>query len=353
MAIEKKIGRPIISEEVWDMFVADGFVDGVIEGDYLFKDLVDDYLAIEKYVKAGVKIGANIYEAERILLPKSGFPKEKGADISIREEDIAFSKAVAYKVAQIPHIKKFRREVLKGKLLQPEEMEAWIEEKRKQDGTPTRFLKIRAKDIAVSIDEKSWWPLKITPVFDEEDVIGVEHVYLFYPSRNGGLKQVPINVDGILGRLKAVAVDIVTYHCTVWKEAEAVAFILTGRVPFLPKVRYKISFSSNGTPCWVTLNLDARTTPQELAKEYTKIRRRVMGSYHHKPLSGKNLKLAEFTAERKEGLTWGQLMKKWNEEYPQWEYKNYRLFCRDAIGSINRLLEGKIDYASLFRESGS
>ena len=103
------------------------------------------------------------------------------------------------------------------------------------------------------------------PTFEADDVIGIEHELLSYPSKTEWAECVPINVDGILGRLKSVAGRIIKYYCPAWQEGQAVAFILTGQTPVIPKVRYSMNITSSGGPCWVTLKFDARITPQDLA----------------------------------------------------------------------------------------
>jgi len=96
-----------------------------------------------------------------------------------------------------------------------------------------------------------------------------------------------------------------------------------------------------GTPSFITLKLDPRITPQELAIEYSKIRRRIMGNRHAKPLSKKHKELEVFAAERKEGHTWNTLMCDWNktfpkEAFPNWQYDNNRRFTRDAKAAIKK-----------------
>jgi hypothetical protein len=252
------------------------------------------------------------------------------------------SKLLAAKVSKLPFVKQFRREVLGGKLLQPDEIEGWIQATKEQDGPPTRYAKRRVKGVTVTEN------LAIIPSFDETsdwELVGSE--YLSYPSKSGWVEHVAINVDGILGRLKRTVHRIITFYCPAWQEAQTVAFVLTGQVPIIPRVRYSVKLTSSGGPCWVTLKFDARIKPQDLAREYSKIRRKIMGNSHAKPLTKKHQELAVFAAEHKEGLTWEKLMHKWNEKFPKWAYKNYRLFCRDAIAAINRLLNGKVNYASL------
>lgn len=335
-AVEKKLGRKVI-EVIWKVLKKDGYIEEVLEGyEDAFNSLLRRYRVEEEVYLEGARAGAGIYGAQRL------FPPPKKEDSPITKADIVLSKLLAAEVSKLPFVKQFRREVLGGKLLQPDEIESWIQATKEQDGPPTRYAKRRVKSVTVTEN------LAIIPSFDETSGWEpIEHEYLSYPSKTGWAERVPINIDGILGRLKRIVHRIITYYCPAWQEAQAVAFVLTGQVPIIPRVRYSVNVTFLGGPCWVTLKFDARITPQDLAREYSKIRRKIMGNSHAKPLTKKHQELAVFAAEHKDGLTWEKLMHKWNEKFPKWAYKNYRLFCRDAIGAINRLLNGKVNYASL------
>ena len=338
--VEKEIRKPV-NPHVWGKLVKEGYIKEVLDGFGGIKDVINRYKLEEEFFQKGVQVGAAVYGGRRL------FPVKKEGQSSTNKADVILSKLIAAEVSKLPFVKQFRREVLGEKLLQPDEIESWIQATKEKDGPPTQYVKIRAKKVNVTIDKDNWWPLKIMPTFEADDVIGIEHEFLSYPSKTEWAELVPINVDGILGRLKSVAGRIIKYYCPAWQEGQAVAFILTGQTPVIPKVRYSINITSSGGPCWVTLKFDARIKPQDLAREYSKIRRKIMGNSHAKPLTKKHQELAVFAAEHKEGLTWEKLMHKWNEKFPKWAYKNYRLFCRDAIGAINRLLNGKVNYASL------
>jgi len=335
-AVEKKIRKPV-NPHVWGKLVKEGYIKEVLDGFGGIKDVINRYKLEEEFFQKGVQVGAAVYGGRRL------FPVKKEGQSSTNKADVILSKLIAAEVSKLPFVKQFRREVLGEKLLQPDEIESWIQATKEQDGPPTRYVKRRVKGVTVTEN------LAITPSFDETsdwELVGPE--LLSYPSKTGWAEYVPINIDGILGRLKSVAGRIIKYYCPAWQEGQAVAFILTGQTPLIPKVRYGINITSSGGPCWVTLKFDARITPQDLAREYSKIRRKLMGNSHAKPLTKKHQELAIFAAEHKDGLTWEKLMHKWNEKLPKWAYKNHRLFCRDAIGATRRILNSRVNYAGLF-----
>ncbi|MCF6096773.1 hypothetical protein L1766_07150 [Thermovorax subterraneus] len=342
--VAKRLKKKEINDKVWQKLKEEGYVEEVLldyEDSLLY--LLKRYKQEEKFYNEAFKDGAetavNVYSARKLFPP----PKNTEGQSAITEEDIALSKVIAYKLSQLPLVKQFRRQELKNRLLSLDEMEEWIKETAKRDGQPTLYAKKPIERIEFIGNE-------IKPVLKQEDKYIVEGpILLAFPSKTGWVEHIPINVNGVLGRLKKIAERITKVYCPIWSEAQAVGFILTGKPPIIPKLQYSLSLTSSEGLCWVTLKFDARITPQKLAKEYTKIRKKILGNHHIVPLTQKHLKLAEFVSENKEGLTWRKLMRKWNEAFPQWAYTNYRLFCRDANAAIDRILDSKIDYNSLFR----
>ena len=59
------------------------------------------------------------------------------------------------------------------------------------------------------------------------------------------------------------------------------------------------------------------------------------------PQDYKHLRLAAFCANRADGESWDETMRRWNARFPEWHYpSNQRLnFARDAIGAQDRLLK--------------
>lgn len=338
--LRKKFKREV-SNKIWEYLKKHYYVEEVLNGEEnalsslskAYKDLLEVYKEGEE---EGLEKGVSVYGSRKLFpLPKEGYTP-------ITEEDITLSKVIAYKLNQLPLIRQFRRQVLNDKLLSLDELEGWLREIAKKDGKPTCYTK-------KAIEKVEFEENKIKPILKEEGKYILEGpVLLAFPSKSGWTEYIPINVDGVLGRLKKVAEDLIKYHCPAWKEAEAVGFILTGKPPIIPRVRYSLSLNSPGGPCWVTLKFDARITPTKLAKDYAQIRKKILGNHHVIPLSKKHQKLAEFVSDNKGNLTWEKLMHKWNEQFPQWAYTNYRLFHRDANAAIDRILDNKIDYKTLF-----
>lgn len=338
--VRKKLKHEI-NDLIWQKLKEEGYIDEVLSDfDGALSDLLRAYKREEKLYKAafqeGLEKGVSVYGSRKLFpLPKEGYTP-------ITEEDITLSKVIAYKLNQLPLIRQFRRQVLNDKLLSLDELEGWLREIAKKDGKPTCYAK-------KAIEKVEFEENKIKPIFKEEGKYILEGpVLLAFPSKSGWTEYIPINVDGVLGRLKKLAEDLIKYYCPAWKEAEAVGFILTGKPPIIPRIRYSLSLNSSGGPCWVTLKFDARITPTKLAKDYAQIRKKILGNHHVIPLSKKHQKLAEFVSDNKGNLTWEKLMHKWNEQFPQWAYTNYRLFHRDANAAIDRILDNKIDYKTLF-----
>jgi hypothetical protein len=333
--LEKKEKAPI-PDIIWDKLVEKGYVQEVLDGyDDAMSYLIKEYKSLKEVHDTGAKSGVRVYDASKLFIPKE--------TPSFTEEDLIYSKVIAYEIGNLPFLKDFRRKYLNNQLIPIEKIDGWIKEMAKKDGQST----INAKRKISKIEIKSNG--EIVHCFDENSRWQFEGpVLLQYPSSSGWTEYVPINMEGVLGCLKTVAERLIKHYCPMWQEGQAVAFILTGLVPLIPKIRSTVTLNSMGI-CFITLKFDARLTPQELAKQYGKLRKKILGSKIVKPLSKKHLKLAEFVVDnKKEGITWEKLMHLWNEKYPEWAYKNYRLFYRDGNAAIKRIMAGKIDYESFF-----
>jgi hypothetical protein len=327
--------RGQVNEVIWAYLEEKGYVAEVEQGfPDAFRQLVREYKKLQKLTQETRKTSREV--------------KSEG-QVSADNRHVVLSHILAAEAGRNPEVKKFREEVLGGRLLKPEEMEGWIEETRRKDGPPTLYAKMRLEEVDFQEDRGR---MKIVPVLAGDSpgsaVVGLSFETLEYPSFSGVIKSVPINAFGILGRLKKV-VSRIAKDESLWGEHNAVTFILTGLVPIIPKMKYGYRFSSRGGPFWVTMTFDVRLSPAEVARHYSEIRRKVFAG-QDKPLSEKHEELALFTASKKDNHTWEKLMHLWNEKYPQWAYTNRRNFARDAAAAIRRIVgRGKIDFGALFK----
>jgi hypothetical protein len=142
--------------------------------------------------------------------------------------------------------------------------------------------------------------------------------------------------NGTTGELKRVAAALTATYG--WQEGVAVGFILTGAVPLPAIARFTADVSS--TSRRISISVDARCAPERLAKEFAKVRNRVLGVPEHgryKPItSEKSMHLALFGLAQKEG-TWAKRLRLWHAEHPDWHYSDISTFRRDVLRVLDRL----------------
>jgi hypothetical protein len=322
-ALEDKINRPVI-DDIWDTLWEEGYVEDVLLKKYdgAFPSLLKKYRLMEKEYLTNYSAGRQAGTQKNII----EIMKEWKETPPIKES-VVFCRVLAAEVGKLPIVRQFRQDALNGSLLQPEEIETWLETMAEREAS---LYGLSGRQISPGELENLDTLLKSEEQFPSSTLE-------FFSTNDGQLKYLDISPAGILGRLKNVAITIINFKAPMWSEHEAVSFALTGQVPHIPTVKGKVFWPFNGQSV-VSLTFDARITPQTLAKEYGKIRRQILGSGHVKPISEKHQELAAYAAGKKEGLTWDALMRQWNKDFPKWQYIHTRIFCRDALSAINRVL---------------
>lgn len=293
--VEKKMGKPV-PEWVWEWLEEEDYITSAIQEE-------------EGERGAGVKwlIGKIKSLTEKSRSSKPVIPqieeKTKEKEVSPDRRFWALSRIVASLANRDEEVQRFRREVLGGRLLSPEEVPEWIEEQaNREQHTLTG----------------GFWPHK-------ESITLLE--YISPPSQ--WVYGVAINKKGVLGRLKRIAAKFKGF----WDEAKAVHFILTGQA--FPVSQAKIRTTISAVPK-ITLEVSPHLRPEEVAKIYSKAKREYEQRFaQRRKLSEKHLTLAVFGVEE-EG-SWGQLLIKWNRKYPYWRYKDRATFARDVRTAYERV----------------
>ena len=149
------------------------------------------------------------------------------------------------------------------------------------------------------------------------------------------VRRFPIDRSGVLHRLERLAYKL--SEDFRWSKAEAVAFILAGRVPFVHIATYRLSLSDPPCMSRITLTLDPALSPRQVEGIYRNIRSRAL-SGRYRNISNKHAVLAAFAAEHEGETTLSAVMASWNKRYPRWRYKAVTNFGRDAKAARERLL---------------
>ncbi len=327
-ALEQKLRRPV-NLGIWDYLKDKYYVAEVLENkEYDIEDLLDEYLTLEEL--AGDTLRSHTDK------------RKEHAPAGQTGHLLTLSVILAAQIGRLPEVKAFRKEVLQNNLLSLEEVKDWIEtinqKEEESRGSSWTF--------SVTVNESDFKTAKrvASATLLEEGIQPgsalARPVLEFQSTAEFVESVVGYNTQGVLGRLQRLAKHIVRYHAPAWTEALATTFILTDLTPIIPRIRYRTDLSLHGGPCWLTMSLDVRITPEQLAKDYRKIRRRLMGKRRAKPLSKKIQAVARFAGRHKtEQCTWREVMDLWNKQYPDWIYNDYKRFCRDATRATKAIMD--------------
>jgi hypothetical protein len=282
-ALEKRLGRPV-SDALWQGLVEDRYVAEVLHGEAgAFDALVKQYRRRERWARE--------YQRESKTERREAPPDRRA---------LLVSRLLAREASHLPEVKAFRREVLPGGLLSPEEVGPWIREKVREagEGSPDRTL---------------WW---------------VE---------GGKWHSCFVGMEGVLARLWWLSREVARQiNCS---EAQATDFILTGRVPIISPLRWGVhrTFTQVYAYARIVLEINPEVSPAEVAQFYREARKSVLQGERSKPLSQRVAALVEFVLGH-DGGTWREKMEAWNREYPQWRYTSEKNMARDYHRAVGKLL---------------
>jgi len=311
--LERRLGHPP-REDIWQCLVVDRYVQEVLGGLLSLDGLVKRYRQL-----------ARIFARESRNTQRARSERVLPADRRLA----ALAEIWAAEAGRLPEVQAFRCEVLGGTCLAPEEVSAWVSRQVTQQGPPTVWVKVPLPEgacpehphdmrclqglVTLPEDSRTRWPVEWS----------LET--LAYPSGER-VSQVPVARGGTLWRLKELAAKI-TALFPLWNEPQVVVFVLTGAVPTLSRARASFEAATVGPPR-ITMDIDARMSPDEVADLYARARRDALQK-RATPMTDKHLRLAVHLAQQLE-LSWSALMASWNKEYPMWSYSSTFSFARDA-----------------------
>lgn len=259
------------------------------------------------------------------------------------ERLLALCEVLALHAARRRDVQAFRTEILGGRLIQDEDIPEWIERQVAKEGQSGHLL-----TVTVAVSEDALPPIGASvqeqltaaqrAVAAGQPVrYGLEAPVIGYPTKDGAAQFTYVAFGGTLWRLKKLAQSLAKEYG--WQEAQAVAFVLTGAVPLLPRGWVRLSWRTSGPR--ITLEVDPRLSRTEVARLYGRWRGRVFRGAD-KPIERKAARLAVFAEEyRDSGLSWRELMALWNQQYPEWKYHTAVHFARDCQMAWQRVTGGK------------
>src|SRR5262245_49654911 len=288
--LEKRVDPKAVGA-AWDYMVAEGYVATVESEERTLGWLADKVISF--VVHAG--------KPYLLKPPVQMLPDEQRKRISGRHQALAV--LWAKEAGAQADVVAFRREVLRGRLLKWEDLEAWLDKQAKADG-----------------------PGKPEPPGSQTQVLPYS-----LPSE-AWERCLPTTAGGVLDRLRQISEWLSRRYR--WQEAQATIFVLTGRVPLVPPAEAKIDREA------IVLTVDPSLTPRQVADFYRWFKKGILGRSRIKALSLKHLQLAAFAADRPEEETWPEKMEAWNRSVrKEWRYKIVSYFRRDALQAQSRLME--------------
>jgi hypothetical protein len=187
---------------------------------------------------------------------------------------------------------------------------------------------------------------------------------LYFVNERGRARKVSVWGWSLLERLRHLSEELAQQYR--WEPAQSTMFVLTGKIPAIPPLKVTSSFKfreeilehSTSVPIHVDATITITASPWVPARTVTGAYReaqiKILGSSGGKPPSDKNLRLFRFVIERIQSLSepaaeaiasrapgrarmpeGKELVREWNETYPQWAYRtsvgdlNTRQFWRD------------------------
>lgn len=314
---ELKSKIPDLGDGEWALLEDDGHVAEVESDAAGVEHLVERVERVRRVGAprrhAGDKVGATADPAElarRASSRADAISALLAADACRREEVVAF-----------------RREVLRGNLLKPEQVAEWVERRSREGEQVRRKTLGEPWEVDPAAEGREW--------IDGRPVVRYETPSVEYAAPEGGWVQAAAS-SSELERLRKVGEGLASSYG--WEQAQATIFLLTGAVPILPAIRARtVSKLPVVAATRIVLEVDPTVTPREVAERYAEVRTRVTGGQRSRRMSEKHLRLAIFAESHEQG-TWADRMARWNSDFRDWRYTEPTNFQRDATGAIRRLL---------------
>lgn len=332
--LQRRLGGKRLRVAIWNDLVHEGFVRQVAKG-----------LPIDVLVR--------LYEhKEEDYFPAKQPRRRSQGEVAADRQAQALAQIVAHTLDWIvPTMAEFREDYLGGQRLRFEEVAAWIKEQATREGVPA------AGAIAVPVSKdndylpavsgrdarsyyRDWLARELQRLADDPNCElparrRSDPLRLSFETTSR-TQSIAIRADGVLAALKAIAGTILTIH-TGWKEADAVTFILTERIPLIPLGQRGVRLGLFPAASQIDLQINPRLSPREAASFYAPLRARFVKG-RARPMGDRHLALAVFAHRSvwgEEEISWIEARRRWNTEYPKWRYEpagdpHARMFSLEA-----------------------
>jgi hypothetical protein len=256
----------------------------------------------------------------------------------------AVSTLLAADAGREARVQALRRDVLGGRLLKWDDVEAWIQARAADEGFSRIAEVVLPADVlpGVLITATDYTPR--TPVTGPILQISVRALPYVTPASRW-VKRVSVANGGTLDRIREAGAWLAKQYG--WDPAAATVFLLGGITPAIPAC--SVQTGGTATRPRFVLDVDPIVTPREVAQAYATARRVGRSPRSRiRPLSERHITLAVFLAKRSDDESWHARMQAWNRQHRHWRYTHESNFRRDAARARARLLAPAVDARQLF-----
>jgi len=313
----------------------------------------DEYL---KELRAGAPGALNqAADAVRRMHERIGVPLPPGESVNVLDRSRkkrnlplrveAISVLIAAAAAHDSGIVSFRHDVLRGKLIELDKVEKWIENQQRRAKVRYRWVRFKVANSEIEhglVDGRPSLRFR-TPITEVAGEFGIQSPTVAYGVPGSDSPHHAMSPgDGSLERLRRLSETLANQY--QWQPAQATLFVLTGAVPVISLLGYSYAMKEPRAASRITMTLDPILSPSEVAARYDKVRKQVLGS-RYRSISEKHLELAIFITDRPECEPLKKSMAAWNKRFPKWEYSAPTNFGRDAASVQRRLLDPPIRFS--------
>jgi hypothetical protein len=277
--------------------------------------------------------GAASKPEQRGLLPKG-----KRSYGGLRDSDrvLAISDFISQQARMREDVKQYRESVLRGQLIEPDDVEPWITRQASADGPPTLFvsLPLPKGNQLVTNPQGDLVTKKAIDTTKKDAIVSTSRIFLEYGTPGGGFIQFqPVSMTGVLNRLRMLSENLASDYR--WQKSQASTFVLTDLAPILPSFSSSVHHGLLPVADRVTLEVDPSVSPRELAALYRKAIQRIYGRDRER-VTDKHMRLAAFATSRPAGQTLAESMKVWNRHNPDLKYEYNTNFGRDLKDALRK-----------------
>lgn len=237
----------------------------------------------------------------------------------------------------------FRSSVLRGQLVEHEQVGDWIQSRRTDSNYQRAILVRLPLGVVPAWTKEGEWKLenKILANLPIEGMAPKEFLAYSEPGAKW-VSHTEIGRDGVLADLKAITKSLASIFR--WQEAQATVFVLTGKAPLISNLRVNVQpgpasrVDSLLKPlnCLgrIAIDADPLLTPREVLAAYEEVRRKVLAK-KPRSLSERHMQLASFCVGRELNRA---TMNEWNRAHKHWQYDRLSVFSDQAQKARQRLL---------------